>query len=67
MSKIIRIFLIFFSLKIKSLGADFLIKWFFSNFNFKTTFSLKSDLIFDEAARLGKTIQDAYSQGTLLF
>jgi hypothetical protein len=37
MSKFIRIFLIFFSLRNKILGAHFLLKWFFGNFYFKTT------------------------------
>ena len=37
MSKIIRIFLIFFSLRNKILGAHFLLELFFGNFNFKTT------------------------------
>ena len=54
MSKIIQIFLI--------LGAHFLLKLFFGNFNFKTTFLLKSGLIFDKAAKLGKTSWDAYNQ-----
>ena len=37
MSKMIQIFLIFFSLRNKILGAHFLLKIFFGNFNFKTT------------------------------
>ena len=48
MSKIIQIFL---TLKNKNSGAYFLLKWFFGNFNFKTTFLLKSGLIFDNAAK----------------
>ena len=38
-----------FSMKNKSLGAHFLLKWFFSNFNFKTPLLLKLCPIFDEA------------------
>ena len=35
---------------------------FFGNFNSKTTFLLKSNPIFDEAAKLGKTSWNAYNQ-----
>ena len=52
LSKMIRIFLIFFQLKNKSLEAHFLLKMIFGNFNFKTTILLKSGLIFDKAAKL---------------
>ena len=38
----------FFSMKNKSLGAHFLFKWFFGNFNFKTPLLLRSCPIFDE-------------------
>jgi hypothetical protein len=41
-------------LKNKKLGAHFLLKLFFGNFNFKTTFLQKSDSIFDKAAKLRK-------------
>ena len=37
MSKIFLIFLIFILLRNKILGAHLLLKWFFCNFNFKTT------------------------------
>ena len=63
MSKIIQIFLIFLSLKNKSLGEHFLLKLFFGNFNFKTFLLLKSGPIFDEVAKLGKATQDAYNWG----
>ena len=63
MSKIIRIFLIFFSLKTKNLGSHFLLKSFFGNFNSNSTFLLKSGPIFDEAAKLGKATRDAYNLG----
>jgi hypothetical protein len=63
MSKIIRIFLIFFSLKNKNLVAHFLLKSFFCNFNFKTTFLPRSGLIFDKVAKLGKATWDAYNLG----
>ena len=67
MSKIIRIYLIFFiSLKNKILGAHFLLKLFFGNFNFKNTFLPKSGPIFDEAAKLGKASKDAYYSGLQL-
>jgi hypothetical protein len=61
MSKIIRIFLIFFSLRNKILGAYFLLKLFFGNFNFKTT-----GLIFGQAAKLGKASRDTYNPGLRL-
>ena len=46
-------------MKNKSLGAHFLLKWFFGNF----TFLLKSDPIFKEVAKLGKASWDAYNRG----
>ena len=46
----------------KNLGSHFLIKLFWGNFNFKTTLLLKSGLIFDEAAKLGKATQDGYNR-----
>ena len=59
MSKIIGIFLILiFFWRIR--------KWFFGNFNFKTTFLLELDPIFDKAAKLGKVTQDTNNQGGLL-
>ena len=58
-----QIFLIFFSLKNKNLGAHFMLKLFFANFNFKTTFLLKSGLIFDKAAKLNKATWDTYILG----
>ena len=61
MSKIIRIFLIFFSLKNNRLGAYFLLRWFFDNFKFKNTLLLKLGQIFDEVAKLGKSTQDTYN------
>ena len=42
MSKIIRIFLIFFSMKNKILGAHFWLELFSGNFNFKTTLFTKN-------------------------
>ena len=63
MSKIIQIFLIFFSLKNKNLGVHFLLKLFFGDINLKTTFLLKSGLIFDNAAKLGKVTRDPYNLG----
>ena len=33
----------------------------FGNFNIRTTFFIKSGPIFDEAAKLGKAIWDAYN------
>ena len=47
MSKIIQIFLIFFSLRNKILGAHFLLKYIFGNLNFKTTLLLKSGPLFN--------------------
>ena len=61
MSKIFQIFLISFSLKNNKLGAHVLLKWFFDDFNSKTTFLLKSGPIFDEAAKLVKASRDAYN------
>ena len=63
MSKIIRIFLIFFSMKNKGLGAHFLLKSFFCNFNFKTPLLLKSCSIFDETTKLCKASEDVYNRG----
>ena len=56
-------FWIFFSLKNKSLGAHFLLIWFFGNFNLKKTLLLKSGPIVDKVAKLGKATQDAYNRG----
>jgi hypothetical protein len=63
-SKIIESFWFLFRYKI--LGAHFLLKWFFGKINFKTTFLLKSGLIFDQAAKLGKASRDAYNPGLWL-
>ena len=62
MSKIIRSFLIFFSLKNKSLGGDFLLKLFFGTFHFEINFT-KSVQIFDDVAKLRKASWNAYNQG----
>ena len=40
-------------------GVTFVLKWFFGNFNFKTTLLPKQGPIFDQAAKLGKASQDA--------
>ena len=40
-----------------------MLKLIFGNFNFKTTFLLKSGLLFDEAAKLGKATRNAYNLG----
>ena len=66
MSKINRIFLFIFSLRNKILGAHFLLKWSFGNFNFKTTSLLKSGPIFDQAAKLVKAFRDALYPGLWL-
>ena len=67
MSKIIRIFLNFFSLKNNRLGAHFLLKMIFDNFKFKKkTLLLKLGQIFDEVAKLGKLTQDTYNRGRWL-
>ena len=63
MSKIIRISLIFFSLKNNMLGAHFLLRWFFDNIKFKRTLLLKLGQIFDKVAKLSKSTQDTYNQG----
>ena len=54
MSKIIRIFLIFFSLKNSNLGAHVLLLTIFDDNNFSTTLLLELGQIFDEVAKLGK-------------
>ena len=56
----------FFLLKIKGLGANFLLKLFFDNFNLKITFLMKSGSIFEEVAKLGKASCDAYNWGRWL-
>ena len=56
----------FFSLWNRVLGAHFLLKWFFGNFNFKTTCLLISIPIFDQAAKLGKSSRDAYNPGFVI-
>ena len=66
LSKIIRSFLIFFSLKNNRLGAHFLLRWFFDNFKFKENLLLKLGQIFEEVAKLGKSTQDTYNQGEWL-
>ena len=66
MSKIIRIFLIFFSLTNTNLEAHFLLLAFFDKINFSTTLLLKLGQIFDEVAKLGKSTQDAYNLGKWL-
>ena len=66
MSKIIRIFLNFFSLKNTNLEAHFLLLAFFDKINFLTTLLLKLGQIFDEVAKLGKSTQDAYNPGKWL-
>ena len=53
-------------MKKEILGAHFLLKLFFGNFNFKTTYFLKSGPIFDVVAKLGKTSMDAYNPGLWL-
>ena len=63
MSKIIRIFLKFFSLKNTNLEAHFLLLAFFDKINFLTTLLLKLGQIFDEVAKLGKSTQDTYNRG----
>ena len=65
-SKIIRIFLNFFSLKNTNLEAYFLLLAFFDKINFLTTLLLKLGQIFDEVAKLGKSTQDAYNPGKWL-
>ena len=61
-----KIILIFFLLKNKGLGANFLLKLFFDNFNLKITFLMKSGSIFEEVAKLGKASCDAYNWGRWL-
>ena len=61
MSKIIRIFLNFFLSKNTNLEAQFLLLAFFDEINFLTTLLLKLGQIFDEVAKLGKSIQEAYN------
>ena len=56
----------FFSLRNKIVGAHFLMKWIFGNFNLKTTSILKAGLIFYQAAKLGKSSRNAYNSGLLL-
>ena len=51
----------FFSFKNNKLGAHFLLKWDFGNFNFKPLTMVKSGPIFDQAAKLGKASRDAYN------
>ena len=53
-------------MKNKNLGAHILLKLFFGNFNFKTTFLLQSGPIFDKAAKLGKATRDADNWGGYL-
>ena len=43
-----------------------MLKLFFGNFNFKTTSLLKSGLIFDQAAKLGKASRGACNTGLWL-
>ena len=66
MSKIMQIFLNFFSLKNTNLEAHFLLLAFFDKINFLTTLLLKLGQIFDEVAKLGKSTQDAYNPGKWL-
>ena len=66
MSKIIRIYLNFFSLKNTNLGAHFLLLTLFDNINFSTSLLLKLGQIFDEVAKLGKSTQDARNPGKWL-
>ena len=61
MSKIIQIFLNFFSLKNTNLEAQFLLLAFFDKINSLTTLLLKLGQIFDDVAKLGKSTQDAYN------
>ena len=64
LSKIIRIFLIFFSLRDVILGAHFLLKgFFFVTSILKSLQMVKSCPIFDQ---LGKASKDAYNPGLLL-
>ena len=66
MSKIIRIFLNFFSLKNTNLEAPFFVIGIFDKINFLITLLLKLGQIFDEVAKLGKSTQDAYNPGKWL-
>ena len=66
MSKITRIFLIFFSLRNKILGAHFLLKWFFGNFNFKTTSNGKIMPDFWPGCKARQSIQGCLKSGLLL-
>ena len=66
MSKIIRIFLNFFSLKNTNLETHFLLLAFFDEINFLSTLLLKLGQIFDEVAKLGKSTQGAYNPGKWL-
>ena len=50
-------------MKDKGLGAHFLLTLFFCNFNLKTRLKVKSCPIFDEAAKLWKALEDAYTSG----
>ena len=65
-SKIIGIFLNFFSLKNTNLEEHFLLLAFFDKIYFLTTLLLKLGQIFDEVAKLGKSTQDAYNPGKWL-
>ena len=42
--------------------SNFEFFWFFGNFDFKTTFLLKSGLIFDDVANLGRASLDGHNQ-----
>ena len=61
MSKIIRIFLIFFSLRNKILVAHFLVTSILKLFQM-----VKSCLIFDQAAKVDKVFRDAHNPGLWL-
>ena len=47
-------------------GCTFFAITFFGDFNFKTTFLLKSGTIFHQTAKLGKTSRDTYNPGLWL-
>jgi hypothetical protein len=65
MSKIIRIFLIFFSLSNKILGALFCYNNFLVTSILKPLQMVKSCPIFDQAAKLEKASRDTYNPGLL--
>ena len=53
-------------LKLDFQSKFFLLKLYFGNINFETTCLLKSDPIFDQAAKLGKASRNAYDPGLWL-